>query len=302
MLRIFDIKRFAIHDGPGIRTTVFLKGCPLDCKWCHNPESKSYHFNIMINSDNCCECLDCVDQCNNNCLKFIDETKSFYYQYEGCNECKKCEKACLNNALSFVGKNYDIDLLVDMLKKDSVFYDESNGGITFSGGEPLLQINSLIKVLKRLKYAGFSICIDTCGYVNYNNFIKIENYVDIFLYDLKFIDDDLHKKYTGVSNKKILENYIKLINNKRFNVITRIPLIKGINSNEINEFCNFLKHVNVNEIELMRFHKMGLDKNNRIINSRSLIETSELEEFEEFSDNEFKEIINEFENNGIRIL
>ncbi len=168
---IFDIKKYAIHDGPGIRTTIFFKGCSMVCQWCHNPESKNFGIEDFVVKD----------------------------------RVKKSTKH------KMVGYEISVDDVMKIVEKDRVFYDESNGGVTFSGGEPLLQINFLLELLKRCKKSNIHTVVDTSGAASWKDFEKIRNYVDLFLYDLKLIDDDLHQKYTGVSNKRAHKNIMKII-------------------------------------------------------------------------------------------
>jgi len=220
---IFDIKKYAIHDGPGIRTTVFLKGCPLDCWWCHNPERR--------NPD-------------------IETIKIKNSKNTGIISTKKEE--------SF-GRRVSVNEVMKEIMKDEIFYNESNGGVTFSGGEPMMQFDFLLSLIKSCKNKGLSTVIDTCGYAPTENFKKISEWTDIFLYDIKIIDNNTHKKYTGVTNELILENLKQLINNGE-KVQIRIPLIPGItDSNEnlesIAQFLDTLK--NIDEIRLLPYNKLG---------------------------------------------
>jgi pyruvate formate lyase activating enzyme len=220
---IFDIKKYAIHDGPGIRTTVFLKGCPLDCWWCHNPESR--------NPD-------------------IETIKIKNSKPTGIISTKKEE--------SF-GRRVTVNEVMKEIMKDEIFYNESNGGVTFSGGEPMMQFDFLLSLIKSCKNKGLSTVIDTCGYAPTENFKKISEWTDIFLYDIKIIDNNTHKKYTGVTNELILENLKQLINNGE-KVQIRIPLIPNItDSNEnLESIAQFLDNLkNIDEIRLLPYNKLG---------------------------------------------
>ncbi len=226
---IFDIKKFALHDGPGIRTTVFFKGCSLDCWWCHNPESiRKLPETIKVNS---------VKTSN----KFCEETEELF------------------------GKEYSAEELLTEIKKDQVFYDESGGGVTFSGGEPLLQVNFLLQILKLCKLSGINIAVDTSGYVGNNYFGKVYDYTDIFLFDLKIIDDELHRKFTGVSNKLILEN-LQFLTERGEKVIVRIPLIPEITDTEKNlsEVTSYLMNLNnIKKIDLLPYNEIAESKYKR---------------------------------------
>ncbi len=219
---IFDVKKFALHDGPGIRTTVFLKGCPLRCWWCHNPES----------------------------IKQIPQNGNGY-----------CE-----DSVNSITKKYTVDEVYNIIKKDLVFYDESGGGATFSGGEPLIQIAFLEKILNKCRENSISTTLDTCGYVPTDSFKRVVNCTDLFLYDLKLFDDELHNKHTGVSNRLIKDN-LEFLNSVNANVIIRIPLIPGITDTEDNlsAISDYLiKLKNVNRIDLLPYNKLAEDKYRRL--------------------------------------
>ncbi len=222
---IFDIKRFAVHDGPGIRTTVFLKGCPMDCWWCHNPESRKSAPEEVIYKRKLGE-------------KEVDAKVTY-------------------------GKTMQIHELMSEILKDRLFYEESDGGVTFSGGEPLHQPEALLELLKQCKKAGLHTCVDTCGYAQWSNFEHIIPYTDLFLYDLKMIDIENHTKFTGVKNEMIMENLQKLLKQKA-NVELRIPVIPGVNNSkeEINRYKDFLQNTvqNVPKIHLLPYHKIAGNK------------------------------------------
>lgn len=233
---VFDIKRFALHDGPGIRTTVFLKGCPLRCWWCQNPESiREFSETLKVKS---------ITSTYN---KYCDEDITF-------------------------GKEYSAQDLLFELLKDRIFYEESNGGITFSGGEPLIQYKFLKEVLTECKQSGLNTAVDTSGYASFNIIQSIYDYTDLFLYDIKIIDDELHKKFTDVSNDLILVNLKRLtsLGNK---VHIRIPLIPGITDTEKNlsDIINFIKSLkNIRQIDLLPYNKIAESKYKRF-NKPSLL-------------------------------
>ena len=262
---IFDIKRYAIHDGPGIRTTVFLKGCSLRCQWCHNPEGIKSKPEIVLRSTRCAkECSECVSLCpqraiskNGNFIE-IDQDK--------CDLCRVCDDVCVYEALEIVGREVTVEEVMDEIEKDRIFFDESGGGITFSGGEPLMQIDFLETLLKEIKKKNIHVTLDTSGYVSFEDLERVSCKVDLFLYDIKIMDKEKHEKYTGVSNKLILENLRKLSERGK-PVAVRIPLVSGINDDDQNiqmlaEYLHSLK--NIKQISLLAYHRGGCEKYKRL--------------------------------------
>ena len=262
---IFDIKRYAIHDGPGIRTTVFLKGCSLRCQWCHNPEGIKSKPEIVLRSTRCAkECSECVSVCpqvaiskNGNFIE-IDQDK--------CDLCGVCDDVCVYEALEIVGREVTVKEVMDEIEKDRIFFDESGGGITFSGGEPLMQIDFLETLLKEIKKKNIHVTLDTSGYVSFEDLERVSRKVDLFLYDIKIMDKEKHEKYTGVSNKLILENLRKLSERGK-PVAVRIPLVSGINDDDQNiqmlaEYLHGLK--NIKQISLLAYHRGGCEKYKRL--------------------------------------
>lgn len=261
---IFDIKRYAIHDGPGIRTTIFFKGCPLNCIWCHNPEGKARDQEFMWRKERCIGCRDCQNICAKNAISFSDD--SILLDKRKCDLCGACVDACHSQALNLVGKNMTAAQIIKEIEKDMVFYDESRGGATFSGGEPLMQPRFLHSLLKACKELGIHTAVDTCGYANSQVLSKINRHVDLFLYDLKVINDEKHMKFTGVSNKLILENLKKLSHNGQ-KIIVRFPLVPGVNDDEkdILELGAFLSSLkSVKKLSILPYHKAGFEKLKRL--------------------------------------
>ena len=201
---VYNIQRMSVHDGPGIRTIVFLKGCPLDCKWCHNPESKNIKPILLFDINKCIGCKKCSIVCD---LHKFDKDYNHYIDREKCILCGKCVNECVG-ALEICGKEMSIDEIVKEVKKDKDYYDNSNGGVTISGGEPLMHKDFLLNLLKKLKENNINVCIETSGYSNFNIIKEINEFVDIFLYDIKETNDEKHIEYTKVSNKLIIENLI----------------------------------------------------------------------------------------------
>ena len=243
---IFDIQRNSYVDGPGIRTTVFFKGCNLRCKWCHNPESQSFEKQMMFYKDKCTGCGKCSEVCPNH--------------LQSCDFCGKCELYCPAEARKICGREYTSDEVLAEVTKDKAFYDNSGGGVTFSGGECMLQLDFLCEILKKCKAAGIHTAVDTAGNVPWKSFEKILPFTDLFLYDIKAFGAELHRKGTGVSNELILENLKNL--SGRADIIVRIPVIGGYNDNdeEIRQIADFLKQIKIIKAELLPYHAMGEHK------------------------------------------
>ena len=244
---IFDIERNSFVDGPGIRTTVFFKGCNLKCAWCHNPESQESMPQMMFYKDKCKGCGKCKEIC-----------PSPNY----CVLCGKCTFYCPVDARKVCGKEYTVDEVFAEIIKDKSYYDNSGGGVTFSGGECMLQIDFLVEILKKCKENGIHTAVDTAGHIPFEKFEKILPYTDLFLYDIKLFDNEKHKKYVGVGNELILDNLRKLFS-KGAEIWIRIPIISDVNDSveEIKNIKNFLKGVgNPKKIELLPYHAMGENK------------------------------------------
>jgi pyruvate formate lyase activating enzyme len=262
---IFDIKRYAIHDGPGIRTTIFLKGCSLRCQWCQNPEGQESNPEIILRSSRCAtECNECVSICSLDAIS--KDRNSIEIDKAKCNLCRECEEVCAYEALEIVGREVTAQELAEEIEKDKIFFDESGGGVTFSGGEPLMQLDFLEALLKEIKKKNIHVTLDTSGYVSFEGLDRISEKVDLFLYDLKIMDDEKHEKYTGVSNKLILENLRKLAERGK-SVAVRIPLVSGINDDNqsIHMLVDFLQSLkNINQISLLSYHRGGREKYKRL--------------------------------------
>ena len=245
---LFDIARNSYVDGPGIRTTVFFKGCNLHCAWCHNPESQSAKPQMMFYKHKCTGCGKCKEKCPN--------------ALEKCDLCSKCTLYCPHDAREICGKEYAVDAVLREILKDKSFYEASGGGVTFSGGECMLQIEFLTEVLKACKENGIHTAVDTAGHVPYERFEKILPYTDLFLYDVKCFDSEKHKQYTGVRNELILENLKNLLATDT-PVWIRIPIIPTVNDTEeeIQQFKDYIFSCGKPEkIELLPYHAMGEHK------------------------------------------
>jgi pyruvate formate lyase activating enzyme len=262
---IFDIKRYAVHDGPGIRTTIFLKGCPLRCQWCHNPEGIESEPEIMLRPSRCAaECRECLSICPLDAISKYGN--SIEIDKAKCDLCGKCQEVCVYEALEVVGREVTVQEVMDEIDKDKVFFEESGGGITFSGGEPLLQLDFLEALLEEVKKKNIHVTLDTSGYVSFEDLDRVSDKVDLFLYDLKIMDDEKHEKYTGVSNRLILDNLRKLAERAK-PIAIRIPLVSGINDDDqsIKMFAGYLKSLqNITQINLLAYHKGGCEKYKRL--------------------------------------
>lgn len=257
---IFNIQHFSLNDGPGIRTVVFLKGCPLDCIWCHNPESKCKKTELSFSKDICVMCGMCAKVCKQNVHSFSDN--NHIIDRSKCIMCEKCTEICPSAALKTIGKNYTVNDVMEELSKDDMFFG-NDGGVTFSGGEPFMQFDFLYEMLKKCKEKEYSVCIETSGYAATENIIKAAEYTDIFLYDCKETNVANHKKYVGADNKKIVEN-LEALNKLNVCVILRCPIIPGCNDNE-EHFMKIgyiaEKYNNILHVELEPYHSLGERKN-----------------------------------------
>jgi pyruvate formate lyase activating enzyme len=256
---VFDIKKYSINDGPGIRTTVFFKGCPLDCWWCHNPESKSFKPELMYRANRCTLCAECVADCP---LGVISVKGTAATDWTRCDHCGLCAVACYNGARELIGREMTVAQVMKEIERDVPFFDQSKGGVTFSGGEPLLQRKFLAELLKICREHEIHTVVDTSGYAAWEELDSIRGYVNLFLYDLKGMDDERHKQYTGVSNQFILEN-LRRLSAVGAECVVRIPLIPGVNDEAENlrasgEFLSEMK--NVVAVNLMGYHDMAQAK------------------------------------------
>ncbi|MBE7050077.1 MAG: glycyl-radical enzyme activating protein [Ruminococcaceae bacterium] len=255
---IFEIKRFAVHDGDGIRTTVFFKGCPLKCVWCHNPEGISSKPELALYQHKCTLCGQCVRVCPAHAHKISDGVHSFNNSL--CISCKKCTDECFNDALKFYGKEVSVEELLESVLEDREFYESSGGGVTLSGGECLMQSEFCCEFLKALKSEGISTAVDTSGFATKDALDKVIPYTDIFLYDIKAIDEDVHIKCTGQSNKIILDN-LKYIDEKNVAIEVRIPFVPGYNDEEMEKIGAFLKEIkNLKKIRVLPYHNLAASK------------------------------------------
>lgn len=290
---VFNLMRFALHDGPGIRTTVFLKGCPLSCWWCHNPESQSCEPEVMYAAGRCITCRDCCDACSHGALHWDNGPVR---DPSLCLLCGDCAEACPAEARRLIGKRMTVPELLNLLRRDCVFFDESGGGVTFSGGEPLAQPEFVIAALEACKAHGISTVVDTCGFAPSETVRRVARYTDLFLYDLKLMDDTRHCNYAGVSNVLILEN-LALVAREHGNVIVRIPVIPGVNDDDgnIEESLRFLEDLGLRTVNLLPYHQAGVEKYNR------LQAAYRLEEMKPSSPERTKELAARLESRGFEV-
>jgi len=257
---VFDIKKFSIHDGPGIRTTIFLKGCPLHCIWCHNPEGISPLKEIQYWSKRCIGCHECIEACKYQALSFMDGVP--IRDADLCQGCGACAEACPAEATELIGRTMTLlDVMVE-IEKDVIYYDQSGGGVTFSGGEPLLQIKFLEALLEACKDRGIHTAVDTSGFVQSNTIRRVQSLVDLFLFDIKMIDEKRHLHYTGVPNQPILNNLIAL-SKSGVDIIIRIPIIPGINDSreDIQQVGKFLGSLDrFHPVNILPYHRAAIEK------------------------------------------
>lgn len=261
---VFNIQRYSINDGPGIRTCVFLKGCPLNCRWCHNPESKSSKPELSYSAAKCIGCGKCAEICPKGCHTFIEGIHAI--DRKDCIGCGKCVSVCVG-ALELFGKTMTVEEVIAEAIKDRPFYAESGGGITFTGGEPFAQPRFLLALLKEAKKQELHVCIETSGYVQREILAEAMPYIDIFLFDYKETDAERHAEYTGVRNERILENLDFLAENGK-EVVLRCPIIPGCNDRDehfgaiaslAEKYNNTITHVDVEP-----YHPLGKTKADQI--------------------------------------
>lgn len=240
---VANIQKYAIHDGKGIRTTVFFKGCPLACRWCHNPETQGYGRELIFYEERCTGCGECGEECGNGAVTAADG--KVYTDKELCRGCGECVDGCMRNARQLCGRGYSVGELAEELLKDRAFYETSGGGVTLSGGEPLVQdMDYLERLMGTLCGRGISVNVDTCGAVAFERLERVMPYTDRFLFDLKLMDEDKHREYTGRDNGLILEN-LKLLSGKGARIWIRIPVIGGVNdeAEELERMAGFLSEM-----------------------------------------------------------
>lgn len=260
---IFNIQKFSTHDGDGVRTTIFFKGCPLRCMWCHNPESQHYYKELIFHQHKCTACGRCVAKCKQEANSIVDG--KIVFDRSKCTACGVCTDWCITEARELAGKEYTVDALVKEAMKDKIFYEQSGGGVTLSGGEVMASqhMDYVEEVCRKLHENGVSVFIDTSGYTDYENLKRILPYVDVFLYDIKVMNPEDHKKYIGVDNSLILEN-LKKLSDEGAGLYIRLPIIQQVNATDehIESVIHFLKENNIHarQVNLLPYHDIGKGK------------------------------------------
>lgn len=266
MCLITNIQRYCIHDGDGIRTTVFFKGCPLKCLWCHNPETQKKGRELLVNTEKCTGCGACAAVCRKKAVTVRNGRAET--DRKQCGACGACEEVCPQNLREITGKPCTPEELIKELKKDEPFFEESGGGVTLSGGEVMAADMDFVEsVAKGLKDQGIRLTVDTCGYAPTENFERILPYIDTFLYDIKTLDGELHRKYTGADNRLILEN-LERLSRAGARIYIRIPLIKEVNGEEssMEAIAAYLreKQIGAAQVNLLPYHDTGASKYARL--------------------------------------
>lgn len=255
--RIFRIQRFSIHDGPGIRTTVFLKGCPLRCIWCHNPESQSFSLEVGYRKERCLGYHECLKSCERSA---IEASEGISVLREKCDGCGKCVEACPSGALEIYGMDVTASHVMEIVERDRVFYKNSGGGVTFSGGEPYFQPDFLLSLLEECRNRGISAAVDTSGFTDWKVIETSMEFADLFLYNLKDYSSERHRRFCGVGNEHILQNLKNLLDAGN-NVVVRIPVVPGYNfSEDFDSYIEILAKLGCRRIDLLPFHSLAKDK------------------------------------------
>lgn len=260
---VFDIQRYSLHDGPGIRTIIFLKGCPLDCLWCCNPESKKRNIETEYYMDSCKGCGKCEEVCGSGAVNMYDPVHRI--DKSKCINCGKCAKVCAFGAIRLVGRHVDCNEIMEHIRADMKYFKKSGGGVTLSGGEPLIQIDFCESLLKECYDLNINTAVETTGCVPTEHLVRIMDYVDVFLYDIKSINDDRHKRLTGVSNELIIRN-IRFLRENEKTVVMRIPLIPENNflEEELDAMWKLADEIRIKEINIMPYHNLGEVKYERL--------------------------------------
>lgn len=255
-----EIERFSIHDGPGIRTTVFMQGCLLRCPWCANPESQTIGSHLLYQEDKCILCQTCVRNCKVHAIHF--DGNKLHFDRTKCIQCHTCSENCINNAIKFIGSKKTTKEVIDIVKKDREYYLESGGGVTFSGGDCLVQIDALEEMIHMCKEEGFHVAIETEGDVPWDHFNRVMNMIDLFLFDVKHYDSARISEVTKGNGQRIQQNFASLAKLYPSKIVARVPVIPGFNYSD-DAIKGIFKYIKTNEIvnvDLLPYHTLGIDK------------------------------------------
>lgn len=263
---VFNVQRFSLHDGPGIRTSVFLKGCPLACTWCHNPEGRLAAPEILVLEGRCIGCAACVAACELDLARPADQGNGWASGRAGCLACGSCVEACPTQTRVMAGREMTVKEVMAEILLDRVFFEESGGGATFTGGEPLKQAGFVLPALGACRDHGIHTAVDTCGMVHREDLLAAAKLADLFLFDIKSMDPDVHRRHTGASNERILSN-LEALGEVHHNIWLRVPLIPGVNDSpdnirSIRQLADSVR--GVTKISLLPYHRLGSDKRMRL--------------------------------------
>ncbi|MFX1592469.1 MAG: glycyl-radical enzyme activating protein [Promethearchaeota archaeon] len=291
---VFNIQRYSIHDGPGIRTTVFLKGCPLSCKWCSNPESINPYPEIFFRREKCDQCGKCLDVCTLNAITLTEG--SIQINRAKCNLCMKCEEICSVGAINHIGNKMTVNEILTEVMRDELFYYNSGGGVTISGGEPLFQFEFTLNLLKAFKKESLHTTIDTTGYVKSEDFDNVLPYTDLLLFDIKHLNPEIHQKGTKVANDLIIKNFETCLK-KGKKVWIRIPIIPDFNDSlqYIETLAGYLSNKPIEKVSLLKYHEWGKHKYKYLDRVYPLKDTYFI------SDEQMQDIKNTMESHGLNI-
>ena len=295
MHAVTNIQTYSIHDGDGIRTTVFFKGCHLRCLWCHNPETQSFEKELQVDVPKCTGCGRCEAVCPQGAVSIGEDHKSVTDRSK-CIVCGKCESACLGNYRTVVGRDYSVDELVKICLQDQMFYEQSGGGVTLSGGEVMaMDSDYILSLVKKLHREGVDVAIDTCGQAPYSSYEAILPYVHTWLYDIKVIDNEKHKKYIGMGNSLILSNLTELAKSGA-RIYIRIPVVREVNGDRgsMKEIMDFLSANGIRpaQVNLLPYHSTGSHKYGKLGRKYGA------EDLTAPSDEEMKSFVTQWENEG----
>ena len=291
---VFNVQRFSIHDGPGIRSVAFFKGCNLNCWWCHNPEGKNSKPQLQCYPEKCVGCERCLDVCPNGCFSIVDGKKAF--AREKCMACGACAEACPAQSLVLCGREWSSDELAEELLKDKIFF-EDGGGVTITGGECMMQVQFLAETLEKCKREGVHTAIETAANVPFRCFQEVLPWLDLVIVDIKCISEEVHKRNVGVSNRLILENIDRLLQLKKAEVWIRVPIIPQFNmdTEELGRIADYIGNLEgVSRVELMKYHSLGNSKL-KSLGSEPTLDVS-------ITDKDFSDAVDLFRERGVKVV